>query len=180
MKPLNVGLVIITAAGLLALATNKRAVATPQNETLQQRLERLQGHHQQDGLAERLRSIQVQQREYKEKDSSAPGKHEVVLLTAYSSYFFNENTNGAIRTYVYGENGFIVYNADSSSGAPQYQGPITLSTYNTNTQQSTYTVTNNPPSFSQTVADLLNDGYKIVNSSFDGQYAPTPAVLLVK
>lgn len=134
-------------------------------------------------LEERPRGIQLPQRDHKTKDTSSTGdtgKHEVVLLTAYSSYFFDEDTNGPVHTYISGQNGFIIYNADSSSGAPHYQGPIYVSTYDTNSQQSTYSVTNSPPSFSQTVANLLNDGYKIVNSSFNDQYGPSPTVLLVK
>ena len=157
-------------AGIALAAIGAVTLPQQQQQTLQQR----------PPLADRIRAIQLQQRVYKEKDDSAPGKHEVVLLTAYSTYFFNESTNGSVQTYVYGQNGFSIYNADSSSGAPQFQGPISVSTYDTNTHQSTDTVTNTPPSFSQAVADLLNEGYKIVNSTLDNQYGFAPTVLLVK
>ena len=133
-------------------------------------------------LAERQRSVQTPQRQYKETDegTGGSGKHEVVLLSGSGSYFSEQYTNGSAISYVYGENGYIVYNADSSSGAPKYQGPIYVYTYDTNTHQSTQAMTNTPSSFSQAVADLLNDGYKIVNSSFNDQYGPAPSVLLVK
>ena len=83
-------------------------------------------------------------------------KHEVVILRGQQNYWYTNLDN---RTYNYGYTGFTIYNASTSDGAPQIQNPVWLVHYDgTNT---TYTGTNQNTSLSQTIADLLNDGFQI-------------------
>lgn len=94
-----------------------------------------------------MRPAQAQQRERQKS-------HEVVVLQAQYFYYY---TPGDKPTFQWA--GFSVYNASSSAGAPQYQFPASQSYQGV--------LTNN---LGQTLADLMNLGFRIVNVTSDNTY----------
>jgi len=93
---------------------------------------------------------------------------EVVILQGYAGSIYEQvSTN----SYITGPGGFTLYNAGSSSGAPSYALPKTLTTdvyedgkFHTTTYSN---LTVNTQNMVEAIANLLSDGYEIHTAKID-------------
>jgi hypothetical protein len=107
---------------------------------------------------------------------------QVVVLSGVNGYYSSVVTNGSVITYTGGPAGGYVWSCDGSAGAPGVPSPVLTFSYDPNVPNSVTETYGPLTSYSQTLANLLNDGFEIVNTTADNTAENTapPTVLLVK
>jgi hypothetical protein len=107
---------------------------------------------------------------------------QVVVLSGVNGYYSSVTTNGSVITYTSAPAGGYVWSCDGSAGAPGVPSPVLTFSYDPNVPNSVTETYGPLTSYSQTLANLLNDGFEIVNTTADNTSENTapPTVLLVK